>query len=38
MIPVEIGGKIIEFRLFASDRQRHILLEGGLLNYTKKQI
>jgi aconitate hydratase len=38
IIPVEIGGKTIEFRLFASDRQRRILLEGGLLNYTKKQM
>jgi aconitate hydratase len=38
IVPVEIGGKTIEFRLFASDRQREILLEGGLLNYTKKQI
>ena len=37
IVPVEIGGKTCEFKLFASKRQRQILLEGGLLNYTKKQ-
>jgi len=37
-IPVEIGGQTFEFTLLASDRQRQILLEGGLLNYTKKRI
>ena len=35
VIPVEIGGKIFEFAVFASKRQRDILLAGGLLNYTK---
>ena len=38
MIPVEIDGKDYIFKLFASERQREILLEGGLLNYTKKRI
>ena len=37
-IPVHVNGKIIECTLLASDRQREILLEGGLLNYTKKQV
>ncbi len=32
-----IGGKKILFTLFATARQREILLEGGLLNYTKKR-
>jgi aconitate hydratase len=36
VIPVEIAGRICEFKLFASKRQRDILLAGGLLNYTKK--
>ncbi len=37
-ITVEIDGKEFTFELFASDRQRDILLEGGLLNYTKKNL
>jgi len=37
-IVVEIDGKEFTFTLFASDRQRDILLEGGLLNYTKSRI
>ncbi len=32
-----IGGKNILFTLIATKRQREILLEGGLLNYTKKR-
>ncbi len=36
-IIIEIGGRNCEFTLLASERQRKILLEGGLLNYTKKQ-
>ncbi len=36
-IPVTIGGKEYHFDLFASKRQRQILLDGGLLNYTRKQ-
>ncbi len=34
-VRVEIGGSEYEFELFASARQRKILLAGGLLNYTK---
>lgn len=37
-IPVEISGKTYEFTLLASKRQREILLEGGLLNYTTKKM
>ncbi len=37
LIPVTIGGKEYQFDLFASERQRKILLDGGLLNYTRKQ-
>ncbi|MFH0975468.1 MAG: aconitate hydratase [Spirochaetota bacterium] len=36
-IHVEIADIIYEFILIASKRQQEILLEGGLLNYTKKQ-
>lgn len=36
-IEAVIGGKKILFTLFATERQREILLEGGLLNYTKKR-
>lgn len=36
-IEAVIGGKKILFTLFATDRQKEILLEGGLLNYTKKR-
>ncbi len=36
-IEVIISGKKILFKLFATERQREILLEGGLLNYTKKR-
>ncbi len=36
-ITIEIGGRNCEFTLLSSDRQRKILLEGGLLNYTKKR-
>ena len=35
---VTVAGYTFEFELFASDRQREILLEGGLLNYTKKNM
>jgi aconitate hydratase len=37
-ITVEINDKEFSFTLFASDRQREILLDGGLLNYTKSRI
>ncbi|PKL41133.1 MAG: aconitate hydratase [Spirochaetae bacterium HGW-Spirochaetae-1] len=37
VIQIEIGGKAFGLKLFASSRQRKILLDGGLLNYTKKQ-
>ena len=37
-IPVSVNGTTYEFELLASDRQRQILLDGGLLNYTKKNI
>ena len=36
-VPVTIGGKEYLFDLFASQRQRKILLDGGLLNYTRKK-
>ena len=36
-ITMEIAGIEYHFSLFASRRQRSILLEGGLLNYTKKR-
>ncbi len=36
-IPVVIGGSEYQFTLALSQRQRSILLEGGLLNYTKKK-
>lgn len=35
-VPVMVGGNSITLRLAASHRQRLILLEGGLLNYTRK--
>ncbi|MCL7475434.1 MAG: hypothetical protein M8352_05260, partial [ANME-2 cluster archaeon] len=34
-IPVQVGSNTFECTLDASDRQREILLAGGLLNYTK---
>ncbi len=37
-ITVSIGGRDIEFQLFASSRQREILLDGGLLNFTRRTI
>jgi aconitate hydratase len=37
-ITLEIAGKSYELLIFASKRQREILLAGGLLNYTKKRI
>ncbi len=33
-----IGGMEYKFEIFASRRQRLILMEGGLLNYTKKMV
>lgn len=35
IVEVEINGKPYKFKLAASERQRKILLAGGLLNYTK---
>lgn len=37
-ISMLIGGIEYKFEIFASRRQRLILLEGGLLNYTKKMV
>lgn len=37
-ITLEINGKPFGFTLIASSRQREILLDGGLLNFTKKNI
>ncbi|HPB81206.1 MAG TPA: aconitate hydratase [Spirochaetota bacterium] len=37
-IILEIAGRQCGFTLLASPRQREILLEGGLLNFTKKNI
>lgn len=37
-IEVDFGGTKIELVLNLSSRQREILLEGGLLNYTKKKL
>ena len=37
-ITVEIAGKKYQFTLLASGRQREILIQGGLLNFTKKSI
>ncbi|HPA71890.1 MAG TPA: aconitate hydratase [Spirochaetota bacterium] len=36
-ILVRVGGKERTFTLLATERQREILLEGGLLNYTRKR-
>ena len=35
-IAMEIAGKNFEFKLIATERQRSILIAGGLLNYTKE--
>ncbi len=35
-VAVNIGGKPVMFTVLASPRQRAILVEGGLLNFTKK--
>ena len=35
-IKMEIAGKNFEFKLIATERQRSILIAGGLLNYTKE--
>ena len=35
-VTVKIGGKNCELEIVASERQREILLAGGLLNYTKQ--
>jgi len=37
-IKLKIGNEEYEMELMATERQREILLEGGLLNYTKKRI
>ena len=37
-IKMEIGGRQYEFTLLASERQREILLTGGLLNYTRSKV
>ena len=38
ILPMIIGGMEFKFEIFASKRQRLILMEGGLLNYTKKMV
>jgi aconitate hydratase len=38
IIPLKIAGRSVNFRFTASERQRQILLSGGLLNYTRKNI
>ena len=38
LIKVNIGGAVIELELLATQRQRRILLAGGLLNYTGNSI
>jgi aconitate hydratase len=35
---IRIGGKELEFELQATRRQREILVEGGLLNYTRSRM
>jgi len=35
---VEVGGAVYEMKLTASDRQRQILLSGGLLNFTRENM
>jgi aconitate hydratase len=37
-VKIEIAGKIYDFELLATERQRKILLAGGLLNYTKNSM
>ncbi len=36
LLPMEINNRSYRFRFNASERQRNILVEGGLLNFTKK--
>ena len=36
-INVEVDGKIIEFNHGLTERNKKVLLSGGLLNYTKNQ-
>lgn len=38
LITVNTGGTLIELELLATQRQRGILLAGGLLNYTRNSI
>ena len=37
-VPVEISGKMYGFNISLTSRQREILIDGGLLNYTKKRV
>ncbi len=37
-IPMTIGDRTFEFSLLATKRQREILRDGGLLNYTRRRI
>ncbi|MCL1834209.1 MAG: aconitate hydratase [Leptospirales bacterium] len=37
-LKVEINGAVYEMKLLASDRQRGILLSGGLLNFTRENM
>lgn len=37
-ITLSAAGKNYKLKLLASERQREILMEGGLLNYTKKRV
>jgi aconitate hydratase len=38
IVTMGIAGRAYEFKLLATKRQRDILVEGGLLNYTKKRV
>jgi aconitate hydratase len=37
-LEVEIAGSVYELQMLATERQRKILLTGGLLNYTRENM